>query len=377
MGHDVDLGRDRVAAPHHDQVRFGDLAPVDPALDPDPGEPAGIGERVADRQILARPPHRMAQPVDAVALHDPHRAGVVIGPHRLRAVAAGGLGQPLGDLVECGVPGNRREGGQPHALVADPAQRLRQAQGMVLALGVAGDLGADDAGGVGLRARAAHPPDPLCVDALDLERAGARAIVRAHAGDNVEGQRIRSTLRFAPGYSDQAAGSSHPIGGGGRAARLPRGAGKEEEVAGGEGGGVGQAGDGQGRAGVAAAVGVVEERAGRGVVGKALRRGGEGAGRIGLEEARRRRRRAEAEARLAEPDLVDPVGKVGDRVLVRDRGRAGCQSARTGPGRHCRSAAHCARRSACRPRPRRAAPPGRPPRPRPRRACCRRCRRRP
>ena len=42
VGHHVDLRRDRIAAPDHDEVGFGDLAPVDAALRPDPGEPAGI-----------------------------------------------------------------------------------------------------------------------------------------------------------------------------------------------------------------------------------------------------------------------------------------------------------------------------------------------
>jgi len=52
VGHHIDLGRDRVATPHDDQVGFGDLAPIDPALGADAGEPARVGERIADRQIL-------------------------------------------------------------------------------------------------------------------------------------------------------------------------------------------------------------------------------------------------------------------------------------------------------------------------------------
>src|SRR5260370_1281091 len=43
MGHHIDLGRHRVAAPDDDQVGFGDLAGVDPAPRADPGPPAGIG----------------------------------------------------------------------------------------------------------------------------------------------------------------------------------------------------------------------------------------------------------------------------------------------------------------------------------------------
>ena len=57
---------------------------------------------------------------------------------------------------------------------------------MVLALGVAGDLGADDALRVGLPLGAAHPADMRGVDALDRQRAGARAIVRADAVGDVE-----------------------------------------------------------------------------------------------------------------------------------------------------------------------------------------------
>ena len=49
---------------------------------------------------------------------------------------------------------------------------------MMDALGVARDLGADDAGRVGLLLRAAHPADAAAVDHLDIERAGRRAVMR-------------------------------------------------------------------------------------------------------------------------------------------------------------------------------------------------------
>ena len=50
---------------------------------------------------------------------------------------------------------------------------------MMDALGVARDLGADDARRVALLFGAAHAPDALAVDHLDVERADRRAIVRA------------------------------------------------------------------------------------------------------------------------------------------------------------------------------------------------------
>src|SRR5438876_5817032 len=188
MGHQIDLRRGRVAAPDDDQIGFGDLAAVDTALGPDPGEPAGVGKGIADRQVLARIAHRVAQPVDTVALHQPHRPGVVIGPHALRAVALGGTCQALGDLVECLIPRDRPEGSASGALLADPAQRLAEALRVMLALAIAGDLGAHNTPCVALLRRPPDPPDAVPADALDRERAGARAVVRADAGDDVERQ---------------------------------------------------------------------------------------------------------------------------------------------------------------------------------------------
>ena len=49
---------------------------------------------------------------------------------------------------------------------------------MMDALGVARDLGADDARGVGLLLGTPHPADAAAFDHLDVERAGRRAIVR-------------------------------------------------------------------------------------------------------------------------------------------------------------------------------------------------------
>ena len=100
--------------------------------------------------MLPRVAHRMAQSVDAVALHQPHRPGIVIGPYRLRAAAVSRAGQLLGDLVERIVPGDRRKRRFADPFLPDPAQRLRQPCGVMLALGIAGDLGADDAARVGL-----------------------------------------------------------------------------------------------------------------------------------------------------------------------------------------------------------------------------------
>src|SRR5262249_42566996 len=130
----------------------------------------------------------MAQPVDAVALHQPHRPGIVIGPHRLGAVALGSAGQLFRDLVERLLPRERLEGRLSQTFLPHSPQRSREPLRMMLALGLARDLGPDAAAGVGLRRGASHPPYPSAVYPLDLERAGARAIVGTDAVNYVERQ---------------------------------------------------------------------------------------------------------------------------------------------------------------------------------------------
>ncbi len=177
VGHDVDLGRHGIAAPHHDQVGLGHLARIGAEQLAHAGPPARFGRRDADRGLLPRIAHRMPQPVDAPTLDHTHRAARVVGPYRLGSMAEGRALEGLGDLVEGGVPRDRPE--LPAALGADPLQRLLQAVGMMDPLGVAGDLGAHHAVGVAVRGGAADPADPGRGQPLDLERAGARAIVRA------------------------------------------------------------------------------------------------------------------------------------------------------------------------------------------------------
>ena len=199
VGHDVDLGVHRIAAPDHDQFRMlVDLAYVGPALGADAGDPAGVGERDADGREPAGIFHRMAQAVDAVPLHQPHRAGIVIGPDRLAAVLACLGDELLGDDIERVVPRNLGE--LLGALRPDPAQRLHQAVGMVDALGVARHLLADHASGVVVAHRAADATDPGVAQPFDIERAGTRAVVRTHRRDGRRAGLVR------PGTADRRIG---------------------------------------------------------------------------------------------------------------------------------------------------------------------------
>ena len=124
----------------------------------------------------------MAQAVDAVAHHEAHRAGVVVRPHRLGAVRLLRADERFGDDVESIFPAHRGE--LAAALGAGAPQRTREAVGMMDALGVARDLGADHAGRVGVVLGAADAADGALAEDLDLERAGRWAVVRTSRGSD-------------------------------------------------------------------------------------------------------------------------------------------------------------------------------------------------
>ena len=176
VGHDVDLSVHRVGAPDHDQIRvhhlLADHAPA-PAV---PGAPADVGKRHADRGVPARIAHGVAQPVDAVALHQTHGAGVEIGPDGLRPVLLHLAHERFGDLVQRIVPGDRRK--RARAFRANPAQRLEQPVGVVKTLGVTRDFGADHAGGVRIALRALDLTQAPAVQLFHVERTNRRAVVR-------------------------------------------------------------------------------------------------------------------------------------------------------------------------------------------------------
>src|SRR5262249_23986371 len=106
------------------------------------------------------------------------------GPHRLAAMALRRSGEVIGDDVERVVPGDRREA-LGIALGTGAAQRLRETLRVMLALGIARDLAADDAGGVGMPGPAVDAADRARVDPLHRERAHARSIMRADGVDGV------------------------------------------------------------------------------------------------------------------------------------------------------------------------------------------------
>ncbi len=129
----------------------------------------------------------MAQPLDPVALHQPHGAGIEIGPDGLAAMAGRGALEGFRHLVQRRLPGDLLVSPDPLPFRPHAAQRMGQAIGVMLALGIAGDLGADHPRGIAVPGRAPDLADARRRQALDLERAGARAVMRADGRDEVEG----------------------------------------------------------------------------------------------------------------------------------------------------------------------------------------------
>jgi hypothetical protein len=157
VGHDVDLGGNRICAPDHHEVGLGHLPRVDARHLAGAGRVAGPGDVGTDRRVEPRVLLDVGEPIDAVPHHQPHRSGVVIGPDRLgselgfRRIEAGC------DLVQRLVPADTDE--VTGALGAHAAHRKREAVRMMDTLGIARHLGADDAGRVGLKLRAANASD--------------------------------------------------------------------------------------------------------------------------------------------------------------------------------------------------------------------------
>ena len=119
----------------------------------------------------------MAQPVDAVAHHIAHGAGVEIGPDGCGAVFGLGLQHGLRRFGHGIVPADALE--FAGALGALPLQGMKQPVRMMDALGIAANLLADDAQRIGVVLRAPHPADGALIEDFDFQSAGRGAVMRA------------------------------------------------------------------------------------------------------------------------------------------------------------------------------------------------------
>ena len=109
MRHHVDLSVHGISAPDHDEVGDAHLARIDAGnlagadRKPDPGDVGANGGVEAGIFLYMR------KAVDAVAHHEPHGAGIIVGPDRLSAEFAFGRVEAITYFVQRLVPGNPRE----------------------------------------------------------------------------------------------------------------------------------------------------------------------------------------------------------------------------------------------------------------------------
>ncbi len=187
-GPEVQVRRDGVAAPDDDELAFGEVLDVHAHLGA-----VGGGQRVAagagaDGAVESR----RAEPVEearghALALHHAHRAGVAVGQDGLRR-ARRDLAQAGGDVAQRLVPRHLHE--LAATLGPDALERPQHALGVLGALGVARDLGAQRAVGGRVVGVALQPDDLVALDG-DAHRAGVGAVVRAGGLDGARGVRDR------------------------------------------------------------------------------------------------------------------------------------------------------------------------------------------
>ena len=176
IGPEVQVRGDRVAAPDQDQPAVGVLLDMHAEL-------AAIGgcQRVAtgagaDRAVEQRGTETVKEPRrHALALHQTHRAGIAVGQQGLR-VAAGDPAQAHSDVVQRVIPTHRLEAAGTFR--TDALERLQHALGVVGALGVTADLGAQRAVRGRVRRVALDANGAATLD-RDAHRAGVGAIVRA------------------------------------------------------------------------------------------------------------------------------------------------------------------------------------------------------
>ncbi len=178
MGHDIDLRGDRVGAPDDDDIGLGDFAWIGATQCAGAHHVAGPGHVGADRSEEAGIFLGVAQPLNGIALHLPHGAGVEIGPDGFGTIPRFSLDESVRHLVQSRVPGNFLP--VARALRALAALRGQQSAGMIDALGITRHLGADHAGGVSIGVGPAHAADPAIGIDVDLQRAGARTVMRAN-----------------------------------------------------------------------------------------------------------------------------------------------------------------------------------------------------
>jgi hypothetical protein len=114
-------------------------------------------------------------PVHSGALQETHGTRIAVRQDRFGAESRGDAGKPFRDFLERRVPGDAFE--PAFSLGANPAQRIEQAFGVILAFEVAGHLAAEETPCDGMMGIALQFQSAAVLD-RDHHRAGVGAIQR-------------------------------------------------------------------------------------------------------------------------------------------------------------------------------------------------------
>ena len=108
--------------------------------------------------------------MDAVALHQPHGARIIVEPDRFRTMGGLSLFEFFGDQIKGCI--ETRLFPLPLAFGARPDQRLERSVRMMDALGIARHLGADNTCGVAVVGITTNPADTVVRQQFNLKRTG-------------------------------------------------------------------------------------------------------------------------------------------------------------------------------------------------------------
>ncbi len=205
----VQVRHHRVAAPDQDQLRIDHRLGVGTDGRADRRFPAQRAGRGADRAVEERCAQAMEEaPVQALALHQAHGAGIAVGQDGARIIG-GNVAEPGGNGVERLVPRDALEA--PLALAADTFHRMQQALVGIHAIEIVRDLGAQRAVGEGHVGRAADP-HRAAVGHGDFHRAGVGTVVRAGGADHaLRCNAHRSIPQMGSGWMPQRAATGAAV----------------------------------------------------------------------------------------------------------------------------------------------------------------------
>ena len=199
----MEIRRDRIAAPDQDQAAIFELLELHADRRTDHRNPSRFAGGRANRAIE----QRGAEPMEETAVHrralnESHRAAVAVRYDRLRSVARrGDRGEALGNLAQRFVPRYAREAS--FAFTTDPAHRMKNAIGRVRAIEIARHFRAQLAAGRRMRWIAADLHRLAVIDRHEhCARVGT--IVRARGMDDaarrIDGNRIEGHTEIVPAH---------------------------------------------------------------------------------------------------------------------------------------------------------------------------------